>query len=314
MSVFNEKPFWLCQSIESILNQTYKNFEFIIILDDPKRNDLFDLIESFKKKDKRIKFFVNKENRGLVYSLNKAIKISKGNFIARMDADDISHPNRIYHQLNFLNNYNLDLIGCNVNLFKGENDIFFTTDKLQSHKYLTKILKFGFIGIVHPTFFGKKKVFNSLYYSNSPHTEDLEFLVRVVINNFKIGNTDKVLLDCRYSDKSITKTQSYYISEMVKYISFRYSEFLRTGNYSFDNSFFKKIKPSSLSLKTHHQKQLHLSNFRIYLSRKKKIFAAYSLIRALFISKDVLKFNIFINIIVFLFRKAEMLELKFKNI
>ena len=176
MSIYNEKESWIKESIESILNQTHKNLEFIIIIDNPTREDLIKVVKKYAKKDNRIKYFINIENKGLVYSLNRALEYCNGEFIARMDADDISHLNRFEKQLEYLKKNKLDLIGSNVNLFN-EKGVFYTTNKLLSHKYIKRLLAFGTIGIVHPTFFAKSEVFKKLNgYKNALHAEDKEFL------------------------------------------------------------------------------------------------------------------------------------------
>ena len=98
MPVYNGEKF-ISQAIESILNQTFVDFEFIIINDGS--NDKTEKIIA-KYKDKRIKYFKFTKNKGLVYSLNFCLKKSKGEFIARMDADDISMPDRFTKQVKFL--------------------------------------------------------------------------------------------------------------------------------------------------------------------------------------------------------------------
>ena len=90
MSVYNAEKY-IEEAIESVLNQTYNKFEFIIINDGSKDNSL-KIIEKFLSKDDRI-ILIDRENKGLVASLNEGILKSKGNFIARMDADDICLPN-----------------------------------------------------------------------------------------------------------------------------------------------------------------------------------------------------------------------------
>tara|TARA_B100001175_G_C19497472_1_gene636138 strand:+ start:1440 stop:2222 length:783 start_codon:yes stop_codon:yes gene_type:complete len=96
MGSFNDQ-YSISSTIESILNQTYQNWEFIII-DDNSTDDTQKIIESFLKDESRIKFYKNRENIGLAATLNRAISISKGDFIARMDADDISLNNRLEAQ------------------------------------------------------------------------------------------------------------------------------------------------------------------------------------------------------------------------
>ena len=100
MSIFNNEKS-LNSAIESILNQSYKDFEFIIV-DDGSRDNSLDIVKLYAKKDKRIKIIKNSINLGLAKSLNRAIQYSQGIFIARQDGDDISLPNRLEEQIKFL--------------------------------------------------------------------------------------------------------------------------------------------------------------------------------------------------------------------
>jgi glycosyltransferase involved in cell wall biosynthesis len=96
----NEKT--IVESIQSVLNQTYKKIELILIDDGSVDQSNYLIKKNFKKK-KNIKIFKNKQNQGLAYSLNKAIKKTNSNLIFRMDADDISKKDRISKQVSFMN-------------------------------------------------------------------------------------------------------------------------------------------------------------------------------------------------------------------
>ena len=111
LAVFNSENY-LENSIKSILNQTYKNFEFIIINDGSTDNS-DEIIKSYQIKDQRIMYLINKENIGLTRSLIKAIEKSKGEIIFRQDADEISSPKRIAEQLTLFNNKSIVAIGSN---------------------------------------------------------------------------------------------------------------------------------------------------------------------------------------------------------
>lgn len=108
MSNYNTPEEYLRESIESILNQTYSNFEFIIV-DDCSTDNSLNVIKSYK--DNRIIVIENTKNLGLTKSLNKALKQAKGEFVARMDADDISLPTRFEKQVAFLKE-NPNVIVC----------------------------------------------------------------------------------------------------------------------------------------------------------------------------------------------------------
>ena len=98
MSVYNGELF-LKEAIDSILSQTYKKFEFIII-DDGSTDGSLNIINEYS--DERIKILVNPKNEGLIFSLNKGIELALGTYIVRMDADDISLPQRIEEQVSFM--------------------------------------------------------------------------------------------------------------------------------------------------------------------------------------------------------------------
>ena len=129
MTVYKESKEELKESFESIINQTYKNIEFIIVIDNPKEQWRIDFIKSYN--DSRVKLVVNKENLGLPLSLNKALKLVTGNYIARMDADDISILDRLEKQLTYLKNSDCDLVGCYM-------QYFYDNENQQLAKYPTK--------------------------------------------------------------------------------------------------------------------------------------------------------------------------------
>ena len=99
MSCYNASRF-LAEAIESILRQTFTDFEFIII-DDGSTDDTLDIIRTYAQTDPRI-VVIEKANTGLADSLNVGIGAARGEWIARQDADDVSFPDRLFHQIEFL--------------------------------------------------------------------------------------------------------------------------------------------------------------------------------------------------------------------
>lgn len=113
MSVYNGERY-LRQAIDSILNQTFKDFEFIII-NDCSTDNTSNILNSYD--DPRIKIIINDQNIGLTKSLNKGIEIANGEYIARQDADDISYPHRIERQIKcFEKDRLLGLLSCSYNI------------------------------------------------------------------------------------------------------------------------------------------------------------------------------------------------------
>ena len=164
------------RAIRSILNQTYSNWELILI-DDGSNDTSSDIIK--KLKDSRIKKIYFKTNKGLVKSLNAGIKISKGKFIARMDADDVSLPERLFHQLQFLKKNPLfDLVGSQQIIFDEDSKKMLKLYPKTKKKYFAKQYYF-FYKIPHPTWMARSLWLKEhLYRENNTYSEDQELLIR----------------------------------------------------------------------------------------------------------------------------------------
>jgi len=122
MPVLNAAPY-LPQAIESVLSQSYQNFEFIII-DDASTDNSWSIIRKYAKKDKRIRTYRNKINLGVSLTSNIAISHSRGQYLARMDADDISTPNRLQKQITYLKNHpKTVLVGGQCTIINTDNQI-----------------------------------------------------------------------------------------------------------------------------------------------------------------------------------------------
>ena len=123
MPVYNAEKF-LAESINSILSQTYSNFEFVI-LDDGSTDNSLKIIKAYAKEDKRIKILVNNKNQKTAKSRNILLKKATTEFIAWMDADDISLPYWLQTQMDFLKqNSNIDVVSCHLQFFGGRKSIF----------------------------------------------------------------------------------------------------------------------------------------------------------------------------------------------
>ncbi|MEO3135264.1 glycosyltransferase [Turicibacter sanguinis] len=245
MSTYNEPIDYLKESIESILNQTYKNIEFLIIIDNPENDELIKVIYEYAKKDTRIKVIENKENLGLVKSLNKGLSFATGDIIARMDADDISDRNRLKSQLSFINKYEYDLVSSNYILFYSDNEVEEKTIFPETYEECKKKLRHTNC-LPHPCWFGYKKVFDELKgYREIKACEDYDFAIRAVCAGYKIGNCQEFLFKYRYNNKSISRTNESFQFLVTKYIakSFKNGYFVKYDDYKkFLNSeeFFKK--------------------------------------------------------------------------
>ena len=224
MSTYKEEETLLRESIESILNQTFKDFEFIIVLDYPDNNLHKKIIEEYSKIDNRIRFFVNENNLGLTGSLNRGLSLAKGEYIGRMDADDISLPYRLERQLEYIKKNQYDLIGGITQMIDEEGNSIFSIQKVPTDfNKIKKALRYGQC-IAHPTWLGRKEVFDCLNgYRNIPLCEDFDFTLRAVLNGFKISNLNETVLKYRMTKNSISRNNLYDQYLYMKYITNEYS-------------------------------------------------------------------------------------------
>lgn len=222
MATYKEDIIFLKQSIESILNQTYKDFEYIIILDNPENQKHIQLINEYAKKDQRIRFYINDKNMGIQKTANRGLSLAKGKYICRMDADDISLPDRIEKQIAFLNDNNYDYIGGATEVIDENSVRLYDASIIPTrHEKIIKALKYNQV-ISNPTVFAKREVFDKLGGYRIVMTEDYDFTLRAVLSGFKIGNVSDVVLQYRMTQNSISRTNLYTQFLYGKYFSMEY--------------------------------------------------------------------------------------------
>jgi len=216
MPTYNAEKY-LHVAIKSIQSQTYKNWELNIIDDSNINIRTLEIINSFK--DIRIKYFKGPQ-KNLAAALNFGIKNSNGDFIARMDADDISLKNRLKFQFDYLQQKKLDICGSSIRLVGNDFRINAYPEKPEEIKFAALFT----CPLAHPTVLGKKEFFQKYPYSENFKVEDYELWVRMLKSNVIIGNVPKVLLKYRIHNNSSTAFISdEVIDERVK-ISKQYFE------------------------------------------------------------------------------------------
>lgn len=225
MATYKESIECLKQSIESIINQTYNDFEFIIILDNPDNKEHIAFINDYVYKDERIKFYINDKNMGLTNTLNRGLKLAEGKYICRMDADDISELYRMEHQKKYLEENDFDLIGGISQMIDEDGNTIYSIKKVPTNfKKIKKCIKYNQV-ISHPTWFGKKEVFDKLNgYRNMPLCEDYDFTLRAILQGFKISNVNECVLKYRMTKDSISRSNLFEQYLFARYITKQYSE------------------------------------------------------------------------------------------
>lgn len=177
MTVFNGEK-CVSNAIKSILNQTIRNFEFIIV-DDGSKDKTLEIIKSYAKKDKLIRIIKNDVNIGLTCSLNNAIRESNGEYIIRQDADDISLPNRIEIQLKFLEeNPDYAFCGCNGIIKQNNQELL---KCFEYEEIIDNLIKENCFA--HPTIAIRKKILTQygFYDKNFKYGQDYELWCKLIL-------------------------------------------------------------------------------------------------------------------------------------
>lgn len=214
MSVYNDEKY-LNNSIESILNQSFINYEFIIINDGSTDKSL-EIIQKYQNIDSRIILLNNGKNLGLPESLNKGIQLAKGKYIARMDADDISLPLRLEYQYKFLeDNKNIGIVGTYVKTFGSDNSIW-------RYPITSSWIKTGLVFgscLCHPSVMIRKEILlENPYDCNFLNNQDFDLWTRLSKKNYKFYNIPKVLLHFRITGNNFHKRNNTYVDDKRKKI------------------------------------------------------------------------------------------------
>ncbi|WP_296985768.1 glycosyltransferase family 2 protein, partial [Thalassolituus sp. UBA1505] len=191
-------------AVDSILAQTYSNIELICI-DDGSTDNTLNILNTYE--DERLRI-VSRENRGLIHSLNEGIALSRGRYIARMDADDISLPDRLEKQLDLMRKRHLGVVGSSYSYIDDSGVLLRTRILPESPLLNAWLLDFG-SSLCHPAvMFDRKVVDDQLYYDPEAEAcEDYDLWLRIRSHGISIGNVKEILLNYRVLDTSISRTK-----------------------------------------------------------------------------------------------------------
>lgn len=226
MATFNESPRIVSEAISSILNQTYKNIE-LLIFDDSTKEETKICIDEFAR-DERVK--INRFNMrlGFVPSLNKGLETAKGQYIARMDGDDISLPDRIEKEVSFLQAH------PEVAVVGGQIDIINEDSGVVSHRtYPTGTIEMWMYScarcpVAHPTVLMRTEIKDAGYRYNEELKvcEDLDLWLRLLNNGYKLANLEDTVLKYRvqsnFNEKRVNDSQRKCMADVRK-ANFRWS-------------------------------------------------------------------------------------------
>lgn len=213
MPIYKTSPEHLKEAIESVLNQTFTDFEFLI-LDDCPNDNREDIVKSFK--DHRINYLKNDKNSGITSSRNKLIDLANGEYLAVMDHDDISLPERFEEQVKILNTHpEVGVVGCWVERFPNIKIAKYPENNKDIERYLMQGC-----AVAHTAAMIRKSVLidNNIGYEEEFSPSEDYRLWCILIGKTQFYNIQKVLMKYRIHDNNTTKTQSDKMSAATRAI------------------------------------------------------------------------------------------------
>lgn len=213
MPAYNTEKY-ISEAIESVLKQTYTNWE-LIICDDCSTDNLYEIALNYSEQDSRIKVIKNSKNMRQAFSRNHAFKISQGTYIAILDSDDRIDEKRLEEQINFLQkNPSFAFVGTNASMFNDEKNIFGYISKKQFPTPLDVIRNKGF---VYGTIVVRRRAFEDVGgYTVSDITktsEDYDFVCKLYSLNYKGANINNYLYEYRVIEAYKRRVYQCYIDE-----------------------------------------------------------------------------------------------------
>ena len=245
MPVFNAERY-LKSAIDSILNQTFQDFEFVII-NDGSTDSSEEVILSYN--DSRINYYKNAENIGLIATLNKGMGLCNGRFVARMDADDISLPKRLQKQWDFLNKHpEIVMVGSDVEMIDVQNQRIKDVQFCPVHLLKTQLF-FGNT-FAHPSILIRKDILSEFSYNSDYIYAEDYFLWSQIAFKYPVANLPEILIKYRVHQESVSLQNKQQQNDTVKKVHAYHFEKLgiTPSTYELDLHYKLFHSPASIAL------------------------------------------------------------------
>ena len=213
MTVYNGEKF-LSQAIDSILRQTYSEFELLII-DDCSNDNSVNIIKSYN--DKRIELVINENNLGQSITLNIGIKLAKGKYIARLDQDDVCFPNRLKHQIKYMESNHCTILGTWAERINENSTVTGYIQHPTNNEIIINAMAIN-CPLSHSSIIMNKKDIISIgmYSDHFLIAMDWELWIRAAKNNFKFNNIPEYLVKIRFHEQQTSKNNDALYYETLK--------------------------------------------------------------------------------------------------
>lgn len=284
MACYREPLAWLTLAIDSILQQTLGEIELIVVIDDPNNTQICDFLNQKQLTDKRLVVLKNSQNMGLPHSLNTGIDHAKAELVARMDADDISLPQRLKMQYDYMQTHpDVSLLGSAIENIDDNGESLGITEFQSAAQVIKKIIPYCSVAC-HPTWMFRKSLFDSVgRYRMLQGAEDYDLLYRILDAGGNITNLSTPLLKYRLHSASITSGMNLKRYKVRHYIIEMHMQRLALGR--------DEYSPIELQTRLAQQKDSNLVTFFLTKLRRyeasKSIKRLYCLAALFFVSSHV---------------------------
>ncbi|MDT2805866.1 glycosyltransferase [Vagococcus lutrae] len=233
---YNESINNVSEAINSVLREKKIKLEIIVILDNPENTELKRYLELLHVKNPEIRFFINENNKGVAETLNRGIRLSKGKYIARLDADDVNIPGRLKKQAQYLDNHkDISMVTGNCIYIDENGNEFGKKSRIPENP--EKLLPYGST-IIHSSVMYRRSVVEDLGgYRKLLSSQDYDLWLRMIDKSYKIYSFNEYLVKYRIRDNSITVSESLRLMLTERYIRELRKERLKKGcdSYSYNN-------------------------------------------------------------------------------
>ncbi len=290
MGVYNEEFNYIDLAIKSILSQSFTDYELIIINDAPENKKMREFLIKEKKLSSKISIYTNEYNMGLAVSMNKAFKYSSGQYIARMDSDDISFATRLEKEVKILDSGKYDFVFTNYNIIDSQGKLikekvsdYYSNKDITNNLYKKNIIH-------HPTIMMTRDIFMKANgYRNFPCAQDYDFWLRLISIDCRFYMIDEVLFNYRIRNTSTTARRRVQQKITIEYSRKLFLERLKYGMDTYSYEEYEQYVEKTKSMYCNIDEQFEKSNKKLRRAQelkkeKKNILALFYRINVFFSS------------------------------
>lgn len=224
MSTYNEPERYIRESIDSMLAQTFRDFELIVVNDNPQRQDVREIIESYN--DSRLIYVHNDENMGLAMCMNKVAEVAKADIFVRMDADDVAEKDRLSIQYDIISTKDCDFVYSSYSRINEDSKIISVFAPSSGDEFGSRVSRKIALNpscIHHPTVMMKRSIFEKVGgYRNFPCSQDADLWLRLQEAGCRFYKIDKPLIRYRINSQSVSN-KKWFKQRLTWYYIFNLS-------------------------------------------------------------------------------------------